>query len=69
MDLSDINVSETLEQARRELAAATDLPPSLKASIELLILIVALLSNRLGLNSSQSAVNGPKPGAKITWQE
>lgn len=55
MGLGDINITEALEQARRELGEASDLPPSLKTSMELLILIVSLLTDRLGLNSRNSS--------------
>jgi transposase len=55
MALSGINVTEALDSARRELAQADDVSPALKASIELLIAIVSLLSNQLGLNSRNSS--------------
>jgi transposase len=55
MALSDINVSDALDSARRELAQADDVSPALKASMELLIVIVSLLSNQLGLNSRNSS--------------
>ncbi len=55
MALSDINVSDALDSARGELAQAHDVSPALKASMELLIVIVSLLSNQLGLNSRNSS--------------
>jgi len=55
MVLSDISVADALDSARRELAQADNLSPALKVSMELLIVIVSLLSNRLGLNSRNSS--------------
>ena len=55
MGLSEINNNETLEKTRRDLEQEDDLSPALKASIELLILIVSLLSKQLGLNSRNSS--------------
>jgi hypothetical protein len=51
MVLSDISVADALDSARRELGQADNLSPALKGSMELLIVIVSLLSHRLGLNS------------------
>jgi transposase len=53
--LGNININEALEKARQELEQEDSLSPALKASIELLILIVSLLSQQLGLNSSNSS--------------
>jgi transposase len=53
--LSDININETLEKTRQDLEREDNLSPALKASIELLILIVSLLSKQLGLNSRNSS--------------
>ena len=49
MVLSDININETLEKMRLDLEREDNLSPALKASKELLILIVSLLSKQLGL--------------------
>lgn len=55
MRLGDINISETRERARKELDREENLSPALKATIELLLLIVTLLSQQLGLNSKNSS--------------
>ena len=55
MALGNINIDEALEKARQELEQEENLSPALKASIELLILIVSLLSQQLGLNSNNSS--------------
>ncbi|MGI9316908.1 MAG: IS66 family transposase [bacterium] len=55
MGLSEINIKESLDNARQLLALEKNLSPALKASMELLILIVSLLSNQVGLNSRNSS--------------
>jgi transposase len=55
MGLNEINVAEALEKTRHQLDQEENLSPALKSMIELLILIVTLLSQRLGLNSKNSS--------------
>ena len=79
MVIDNIKVEETIEQARRQLEAENNLSPALRASIELLLLLVTLLVKRLGLNSRNSSTppaadphrkkqprrgNGNRPGAQ-----
>ena len=74
-----INVNSTISQVKELLAAEKSLSPGLKASIEVLLLLVAMLLDRLGLNSKNSskppsadpnrlkklkAPTGRKPGAQ-----
>lgn len=55
MGTSDLNIENALENARRELEREQNISPGLKSAIELLIVIVTLLSQRLGLNSKNSS--------------
>lgn len=55
MKLDKIDVNATLEEAKKLLSKESNVSPALKAMFELLIMIVALLSNRLGLNSRNSS--------------
>ena len=55
MGLNGINIAEAMENTRQELGRDESVSPGLKAAIELLILIVTLLSQQLGLNSSNSS--------------
>ncbi len=55
MTVEDIDVTATLAQARELLAKETGLSPTFKSVVELLLVIITLLSNRLGLNSRNSS--------------
>lgn len=55
MKLNDIDIHSTLEALKNGLSQEKDIPPSLKALIELLMLIVQLMMNHLGLNSQNSS--------------
>ncbi|AOY59045.1 IS66 family transposase [Desulfococcus multivorans] len=55
MKLNAIDVEETVKNTRRLLGEDQNVSPALKAAVELLLLLVALLLNRLGLNSSNSS--------------
>ena len=55
MTLNNINVEETVQQVANLLATEQGLSPALKGSLEMLLLLVSLLLNRLGLNSSNSS--------------
>ncbi|MFI5164835.1 MAG: IS66 family transposase [Bacteroidia bacterium] len=55
MKIDDINVNDTLEKAEKALQEEKSLSPSAKAIFSVLLLVVKLLMNRLGLNSSNSS--------------
>ena len=55
MKLQGIDISETIESTKKLLAEDPTVSPALKSSIELLLLIVTLMFERLGLNSSNSS--------------
>lgn len=52
--LGGIDITATIESIRTQLAGDDSISPALRASIELLIMVVSLLANRLGLNSRNS---------------
>ena len=55
MTISNIDVEATIERVKTQLAAEKDLSPALKSSLEVLLLLVAILLSRLGLNSKNSS--------------
>jgi transposase len=55
MKIEAVNVEETIENTKRLLAEDPGISPALKSSIELLLVLVTLLLNQLGLNSSNSS--------------
>ena len=55
MTIDNINIEEIVEQVKSQIAGEKDLSPALKASLDLLLLLVTLLLNRLGINSSNSS--------------
>jgi transposase len=55
MTVENINVEATIKRVNDLVAQEKDLSPALKASLEVLLLLVAILANRLGLNSKNSS--------------
>jgi transposase len=55
MTINNINIEEIVEQVKSQIAGEKDLSPGLKASLDLLLVLVILLLNRLGINSSNSS--------------
>jgi transposase len=55
MTISNIDVEATIEQVKTQLAAEKDLSPALKASLDVLLLLMTILLSRLGLNSKNSS--------------
>jgi len=55
MTISNIDVEATIERVKAQLAAEKGLSPALKSSLEVLLLLVTILLNRLGLNSKNSS--------------
>ena len=55
MKLDGIDIDGTLKELESTLASEKELSPALKSMIGILILIVKLLTNRMGLNSSNSS--------------
>ncbi len=55
MTANHINVEETIQRVKDLVAKESDLSPALKASIDMLLLLVSILVNRLGLNSKNSS--------------
>ena len=55
MTVDHINVEASINQVKDLIAAESNLSPALKASIEVLLLLISILVNRLGLNSKNSS--------------
>src|SRR3990172_9381768 len=55
MTIQNISVEATIERVKTLIAEEKDLSPALKSSLEVLLLLVTLLVNRLGLNSTNSS--------------
>ena len=55
MKIENINIDDTIRQVKDRLEEDATLSPGFKASVELLLLVVTLLVNRLGINSSNSS--------------
>jgi len=55
MTVENINVEAAIRRVNDLIAAEKDLSPALKASLEVLLLLVTILTNRLGLSSKNSS--------------
>lgn len=56
MKVQDIDVESTIESVKLSLKNEKDLSPALRSSLELLLLLVGLLLNRITLDSSTSSI-------------
>jgi len=56
MVVEKIDVSKTLERAKKLLEKENSISPALKATIEVMMLLITILTNRLGLNSNNSSI-------------
>lgn len=50
-----INITETVDSARKLLEADKQISPALRAMFEMLLMIITLLAGKLGLNSQNSS--------------
>jgi transposase len=55
MTVDNINVEAAVKRVNDLIATEKDLSPALRASLEVLLLLVTILANRLGLNSKNSS--------------
>lgn len=55
MTIQNIDVEATIAQVKTLIADEKDMSPALKASLDVMLLLVTLLANRLGLNSKNSS--------------
>lgn len=55
MTVESINVEAAIKRVNDLVALEKDISPALKASLEVLLLLVSILANRLGLNSKNSS--------------
>ena len=56
MKLDSINISEIVEKTKTQLKEDTSITPALKMSLELILIVVVMLAERLGLNSKNSSI-------------
>jgi transposase len=56
MNLSVIDITEVIERTKAQLQSDEDVSSVLKASIELILMVMVLLAPRLGLNSNNSSI-------------
>lgn len=55
LTINKIDIEETIERVKSLVAEEKDLSPALKASLDVLLLLVAILANHFGLNSKNSS--------------
>ena len=55
MKINGIDIQQTIADLKQKLTVDTAITPSLKATIEVLLVVVTILCNRLGLNSKNSS--------------
>ena len=60
MKINADEIRSVVEQVRRMLQEETTVSPAIRAALEMLLLIVPLLLNRIGLNSSNSSTSPSK---------
>jgi transposase len=56
MTVENVDIEKAIENVKSLLKAEKNITPALQASIELLILVITILVQRLGLNSSNSSI-------------
>lgn len=56
MKLDNINISEIVEKTKIQLKEDTSITPALKISLELILMVVIMLVERLGLHSKNSSI-------------
>ena len=65
MKIENINIDATINEAKRWLKEDKDLPAGFKAIVEILILLISILINRLNLNSSNSSTSPSRDPNRI----
>ncbi len=55
MTIDNLDVEDTIDRVKALIAEEKDLSPALRSSLEVMLLLVTLLANRLGLNSKNSS--------------
>ena len=56
MTIENVNIDETLKNATKLIAEDKELSSATKSLLEVLVLIITLLANRLNLNSKNSSI-------------
>lgn len=55
MTVENINIEASIQSAKELIAKEKNLSPALKVALDVLLLLVTILANRLGLNSKNSS--------------
>jgi transposase len=55
MKIENIDINKSIENIKNQMASDKSISPAMRSSIDLLILIVSLLGNRIQINSSNSS--------------
>ena len=55
MTIESVNIAASIQSAKELIAKEKNLSPALKAALDVLLLLVTILANRLGLNSKNSS--------------
>ena len=69
LKIEDIDVDAALASVRQGLKTEKGLSPALRASLEVLLLLVTLLLNRITLNSRNSAVAREVAQSRVRSQQ
>ena len=55
MTLNSINITELVEQVKAQLKDDKNISPSLRMAVEMILLVIVMLSEKIGLNSKNSS--------------
>ena len=55
MNLNKLNITETIDNARKLIESEKQISPAMKAMFEMLLMIITLFAERFGLNSKNSS--------------
>ena len=70
MKLDNLNISELVESTKTQLKEDISITPSLKMLLELILMVVVMLAERLGLHSKNSSIPPSKdPNRKKNQKE
>ena len=64
MTIKNINIEETIKQVQESMDADKSLSPTLRNLVNILILVIQLLVEKLGMNSSNSSLPPSSDGLK-----
>ena len=56
MKVENIDITKLVQKAKEQIANDKTVSPAVRSTVELLILVISLLVNKLGLNSANSSI-------------